>query len=363
MTSDYYVCDVLVQIAILGASVFDNLRPRVEKQESLNNSGIKSIHMIRTMTILAVGSALILPAVAEDWTQWRGPNRADISNETGLLKTWGEAGPDKLWVSQDVGMGYSGISVADGKIFTMGSLDGQANLIALSEKDGSKIWSTPIGQRLENGWGGGPRATPTVDGDHVYAMSGPGDLICARVDDGKEVWRASMKELGGRVPNWGYCESVLVDGEQAVCTPGGQKGAMVAFNKKTGEKLWQSEGFTQGAQYSSIIVAEHNGKRQYIQLTQKELVGIDSTNGKVIWSSPWQGRTAVIPTPIFHDGHVYIASGYGVGCKLVKLNADNTATDVYVNKVMKNHHGGVIKYGDHLYGYSDSVQVGFARTL
>lgn len=162
-----------------------------------------------------------------------------------------------------------------------------------------------------------------------------------------------MGDFGGRRPNWGYCESVLVDGEKVVCTPGGKQGAVLALNRNSGEKIWQSEDFTENAHYSSIIIAEHNGMRQYIQLTPAKLAGINSKDGSVIWTSDWQGRTAVIPTPIFKDGYVYITSGYGVGCKLVKLNDDNTAEDVYVNKVMKNHHGGTILIGDHVYGYSD----------
>ena len=130
---------------------------------------------------------------------------------------------------------------------------------------------------------------------------------------------------------------------------------MLALDKMTGKLIWQAKEFRQAAQYASIVIAEHNGRRQYIQLTQSELVGIDSETGDVLWTTDWTGRTAVIPTPIFHDGHVYIASGYGVGCKLIRLGSDNSVEVVYENKVMKNHHGGVILIDDHVYGYSDGV--------
>lgn len=308
---------------------------------------------MKRILVLASGLALLALAGA-DWPQWQGPDRTNVSPETGLLKEWPEGGPQRRWLSREGGLGYSGMAVVGDRLYTLGAMDKRASLIALNAATGEKVWIAPIGEVLSNGWGDGPRATPTVDGERVYAMTGKGELVCCQVSDGKLVWQVSMKDFGGRVPGWGYCESVLVDGEQVVCTPGGKQGAMLALNKLTGEKIWQSKDFTRGAQYSSIIVANVGGQRQYVQLTQEELVGIDPESGDVLWSSPWEGRTAVIPTPIYHDGRVYITSGYGVGCKLVDVTKEKAA-DVYQNKVMKNHHGGVVRLDDHLFGYSDGV--------
>ena len=125
------------------------------------------------------------------------------------------------------------------------------------------------------------------------------------------------------------------------------------MNKMTGDTIWQSKGFTDGAQYSSIITAEIGGRRQYVQLVMKQLVGLDAKTGEQLWQTDWPGRTAVIPTPIYHDGRVYVSSGYGVGCKQVAINNENEVEEVFVNRVMKNHHGGVVRLGDYLYGYSD----------
>jgi outer membrane protein assembly factor BamB len=294
-----------------------------------------------------------LPALAEDWPQWRGPNRDDVSREKGLLQEWPKEGPKRLWLFSDAGLGYSGFSIVGETLYTMGARGDEEFLIAVNATNGTEKWSIAAGGLYKEGHGDGPRGTPTVDGDRVYALSGLGTLVCAKTADGRIVWKAEMSDFGGRRPGWGYCESVLIDGDKVLCTPGGKKGAVVALDKQTGELIWQSKDFTQGAQYVSLIVAEHNGQRQYIQLTQAELVGLDAENGDVLWSTDWHGRTAVVSTPIFHDGHVYIASGYGQGCKLVKLEADGTATDVYDNKTMVNHHGGVVRVGDHLYGYSD----------
>jgi outer membrane protein assembly factor BamB len=314
--------------------------------------------MIRLFSRVVVAAVAVVSlgnvsAADFDWPQWRGPDRTDVSKETGLLKKWPAEGPKRVWLYENAGNGYSGPAIAHGKYFTIGTRDGNECVLALDANTGKELWVAKIGGELDNRWGSGPRGTPTVDGDRVYAMSGKGDLACINIADGKVVWTASMTALGGKIQTWGYTESVLVDGDKVVCTPGGSKGALAALNKADGKEIWRSTDFTDDAQYASIIPADINGQRQYIQLTMQHLVGISAKDGKKLWSSDWPGRTAVIPTPIYRDSHVYISSGYGVGCKLVKIEAGNKATTVYENKVMKNHHGGVILVGDHLYGYSD----------
>lgn len=295
-----------------------------------------------------------LSASALDWPQWGGPDRNHISTETGVLKKWPEGGPKKDWQVTDTGIGYSGLSISKGKLFVMGGRDGTERLIAKDTATGKDLWTAEIGPVFKNDpWGDGPRGTPTVDGGQVYTMGGQGILIAAQAADGKILWRKDMKDLGGKIPGWGYTESVLVEDGKVYCTPGGSQGAIAALDKLTGEVRWQSKDFTEPAQYSSIVPANINGARHLVQLTMKELVGIDAKNGAVLWRSPWAGRTAVIPSPIVKDNFVYITTGYGVGCKLVKIGPDNKPEDVYENKVMKNHHGGVVLIGEHLYGHSD----------
>lgn len=306
------------------------------------------------LRLALVGLLLTATALrAGDWPHWRGPDRDDISKETGLLKEWPKEGPSRAWLNGDAGIGYSGFAVVNGKLFTMGAREDTEFLICLDVKDGKELWSARIGSLLQNGYGDGPRGTPSVDGDRVFAMGGQGTLICAQVANGEVLWSKTMTALGGRKPGWGYCESVLVDGDRVVCTPGGRDGAITAFDKQTGEVQWRSTDVTDGAQYASVVPVDHNGQRQYIQLFTNTLVGVATDTGKLLWKTDWPGRTAVIPTPIFHDGFVFVTSGYGVGCKLVKIADDNKVETVYENKNMTNHHGGVIRIGDHLYGYSD----------
>lgn len=313
---------------------------------------MKRLSVIFTL-VICMQTLCVESILADDWPGWRGADRSDVSKETGLLKHWPAEGPKQLWTFKQAGVGYSGFAIVDGNLYTMGAYKEDVQLLCLDAATGKGKWMAKVSdQVLGNGWGDGPRGTPTVDGDHVYAMSGSGHVVCVKTDGGEVVWSKKMSDYGGKVPNWGYTESVLVDGDRLICTPGGSDGTILALKKLTGETIWQSDDLSERADYSSVIVAEHGGVRQYIQLTQKKLAGVAADDGRLLWESDWSGRTAVIPTPIFRDGKVYVSSGYGVGCKLVKLSGDS-AEDVYENKVMKNHHGGVILVGDHLFGHSD----------
>ena len=290
-----------------------------------------------------------------DWPSWRGENRTGVTMEKGLLQDWPEGGPKKLWTVNDAGLGYSGVTVQAGSLYTMGAFDKKEMLLAYNSSSGEKLWEVHVGELLTNGWGDGPRMSPTISNGKIYALGARGNLLCVLAKNGELVWKKSLvDDLGGKVPGWGYTESVLVDQEKVICTPGGKDGTIAALDADSGRTIWRTKNFTDGAQYSSPISIMHQGKKQYVQLVMKNIVGIAPGNGSVLWKSTWPGKVAVIPTPIFSNGHVYVTSGYGVGCKLVKLG-DNYPTNIYENKVMKNHHGGVIKVGEHLYGYSDGV--------
>lgn len=307
------------------------------------------------LLLLAAAALPLSNLYAGDWPQWRGPNRDDKSEETGLLKTWSDGGPKLVWMNKDAGLGYSGYSIVGDTLYTMGSRDAVEYVIAIDVKTGKEKWSAEAGPLLTNGWGDGPRSTPTVSGDKVYSMSGKGHLSCLNAADGKQVWKTTMEELGGKVPGWGYTESVLVDGDLVICTPGGAQGSVAAFDKATGKKVWQTTDWTDPAQYSSVIAADHNGARQLIQLTMQSVGAVNAKDGSLLWKVPFPGKTAVIPTPIFSEGNVFVAAGYGVGAKLIKVGSGNKAEDMNpeMNTNMINHHGGVVLVKGHLYGYSD----------
>lgn len=308
--------------------------------------------------ILLTLSAQAGDVASADWPQWRGPNRDDVSTETGLLKTWPAGGPKLLWKAEGVGGGFSSVSIAGDKLFTMGDVDGASEVLCLNLKDGSSVWKTKIGKPAGGGGYPGTRCTPTIDGALVYATNQYGDLVCVQAADGKEVWRKEMgKDFGGQMMSgWGYAESPLVDGDNLICTPGGAKGTLVALNKKTGAQVWRTSEIGDKAGYSSPITADIGGVHQIIQLTAEDVFGVAADSGKVLWKAARPGRTAVIPTPIYFDNFVFVASGYGVGCNGFKITAAGgkfSAEQAYASTDMVNHHGGVVRVGDFVYGYSD----------
>lgn len=291
---------------------------------------------------------------AADWLQWRGPGREDHSPDTGLLKQWPAGGPKRVWLFENAGLGYGGYSVAGDRLFTVGLRGEEEFLIAVDAKAGTELWSAKIGPKFSNGWGDGPRMTPTVDGDRVYALGGAGMLVCANASDGRVRWQKSLvADLGGKLEAWGFTESPLVVGDRILCTPGGPQGTMAGLNKMTGEVLWRTTDLTDTAQYASPILMDLGGRTLAVQLVMKKFFGVEPETGRVVWSADFPGKVAVIPTPIQHDGIVYVSAGYGVGCKAVRPSGSGSAETLYENKVMKNHHGGVIRVGEHLFGYND----------
>jgi outer membrane protein assembly factor BamB len=294
---------------------------------------------------------------AADWPTWRGPHRDDSSTEKNLLAEWPAEGPQLAWKVTGCGSGYSGVSVANGRVFTMGDGPDGTIVHAFDEQTGKPLWESAVVGKPGGNFNG-PRCTPTVDGGAVYALAQFGDLVCLDATTGQERWRKNLgTDFGGNYSGWNYTESPLVEGDKVMCTPGGKKGAIVALDKKTGALVWQSTEFTDGAQYSSLIAADISGIHQYIQLTAASVAGVDAGTGKLLWRAERKGATAVISTPIYADNQVYVTSGYGVGCnafKIVKDEAGFKTEEIYANKNMANHHGGVILLGGYLYGFSDS---------
>jgi outer membrane protein assembly factor BamB len=322
--------------------------------------------MVRRFVLgLLAMSFAVATAPAADWPQWRGPNRDGKSADTGLLTSWPKDGPKLLWKLDDIGTGYGSPAVVGDRIYLIGGdkpkKDSIDTVRCLNVKDGSEIWKQEIGTTPDtymDNWGGSARATVTVDGDLLYAMGPTGDLVCLNSADGAKVWSKNLKkDFGGQIPTWGYAESVLIDGDALVCTPGKGTG-MVALNKKTGETVWECKEFKDIAGYSSIISTTVGTVKQYVQQTMSSAVGVRAKDGKLLWKVGEMKRaTAVIPTPIVSDNFAFFTAGYGAGCECYKLEPDGEgtkATKVYSdNKVMGNHHGGVIQIGDYVFGHSD----------
>ncbi|HQU45263.1 MAG TPA: PQQ-like beta-propeller repeat protein [Pirellulales bacterium] len=320
----------------------------------------------RNLLALLLLSLFALPAVLHaakktsvaEWPQWRGPNRDGISPETDLLDKWPKDGPPLVWKATGLGDGYSSVSVVDGKIYTLGRKDGKEQIVALDGADGQILWRAPTGGRDS------PNGTPTVEGGRVYAVGHQGDLICADVADGRVLWQKNFgRDFGGKMMSgWGFSESPLVDGDRLLCTPGANDAMIVALDKQSGGTIWKAAmpgnvgpRGKDGAAYSSIVVSNGAGVKQYVQLIGRGVIGVRADDGEMLWGyNAIANDTANIPTPIVHGDYVFCSSGYGTGAALLKLEKQGDgvrADEKYFLKpnVMQNHHGGMVLVGDFVY--------------
>lgn len=311
--------------------------------------------------------ARTLPDVTtEDWPQFHGPGLDSICREKGLLQTWPEGGPKLLWTMEGLGRGYSTISIADGKFFTMGDRADASGaetqfVLAFDLKSRKELWATPVGPPHTDG---GPRSTPTVDGDLLYAIGTDGDLVCIETATGAVCWKRNfVEDFDGKfMAIWKFSESPLVDGDRLICTPGGPDATMVALNKRNGEVIWKcampdiGEKGADGAAYSSAVVAEIAGVRQYVQIVGRGAIGVDAVTGRFLWGyNPIACTVANITRPVVRGDYVFVTTAYNVGSALLKISRNGDAfqaDEVYFLKGrdFQNHHGGVVLVGDYIYG-------------
>ena len=307
---------------------------------------------------LAVTSVALLAAVvrADDYPQWRGPERTGISKETGLLKQWPKEGLKLLWKVENLGGGYSTPAVAKGRIFLISDRDGKEYAQALDVNGGKEIWSVELGTvgRNRGPQYPGSRATPTVDGDLVFCLGSDGDLACLEVASGKVRWRKNyQKDFEGQMGDWAYSESPLIDGDVLVGTPGGPSATLVALKKNTGETIWKSPvPGGDAAGYASVIVGQVGKVKQYIQFVHDGVVGVDAATGKFLWRDDrTKDPAANIATPVFHNNLVFSGGGRNSGAlvQLVEENGTVKATPGYKDAKLATGIGGCVLVGPNLY--------------
>jgi outer membrane protein assembly factor BamB len=302
------------------------------------------------------------PTLAADWPGWRGPNRDGVSTEKGLLPQWGPGGPPLAWKSSGVGSGFAGVAVAGERLYTMGDKDGAQHVFALKREGGAVLWAVKVGPPLVDSRGGA-RSTPVVDGERVYAIGSGGDLVCLEAATGRVAWSKNLeRDYGGQMMSrWMWSESPLVDGDRLVFTPGARDAALVAVDKATGRDVWRASipdlgpAGKDGAGYSSIVVSNGAGVKQYVQLLGRGLVGIRASDGKHLWGyNRVANGVANISTPIARANWVFASTGYQTGSVLLELQPSSggvAARELYFldSKTLQNHHGGLVLVGNHLY--------------
>lgn len=315
--------------------------------------------MLNLVTTLVIAFALTSVVRADDWPQWRGPERTGISKETGLLQTWPDDGPALRWKAAEIGTGYSSPSIAHGRVYVQTTHNDDEFALVLDEKTGTKVWEAPIGKVGKNRGPQypGTRSTPTIDGDRVYCLASDGELMCLDIAKGDMKWKKHLRQdLGGQDGSWAYSESVLIDGDLLVCTPGGKTVALAALNKHTGETIWAAAIPSGGtAEYASIMRVDKGPVKEYVTFLRNGLVGVDAKTGKFLWMyNKTIDQGANILTPIVSEDRVFSA-GSRTGGGLVELKAEGdgvTADEKYFTRKITPGIGGAVLLDGKLYGTS-----------
>lgn len=285
------------------------------------------------------------------WPQFHGPQRDNLSRETGLLKNWPAGGPKLLWSFDQCGRGYSSVAVADGLVFLTGDFDAEEHVLAL-DLEGKLKWKAPNG-RAWRGPQPGARTTPTWHDGIVYQLNGTGRLVAMEAASGKEVWAVELQERFEAKHNvWGYAENVLVEGDKVICMPGGTKGRVVALDRKTGATVWANTEIEDRAGYSSAVVVTHNGTRTLLALARQTMLALDATTGKLLWTHEHRGTCDQnVTRPLYHDGCVLVTSGHKGGSRQVKINPDGRGVrETWFATDLDNCHGGVLLLDGFVYG-------------
>ena len=335
---------------------------------------MKRIIGFLVVSVLLCGG--VLATKATEWPQWRGPNRDGVSGEVGLLKEWSPNGPKVLW-KIPLGEGFSGISVSQGRVYTMFSKGDDEFVVCLNATDGGEIWRFRSDDNYYEGQGGnGPRATPTIDGDLLFTISAYGKLYALNAGNGQKVWSHDLQQkFGSEMPRWGFSTSPLVDEELLLVEVGGKgEKSIAAFNKKNGDVIWSSHKDKLG--YSSPITVTVKGIRQTIFLTGTKVVSVSPTDGTIYWKYPWRTDFDInAATPIFiPPDKVFISSGYDTGAVMLQMRIfvspddDRAASvqirenqgairieEVWKSRKMKNQFSSSVLHENHLYGFDNSI--------
>ncbi len=310
--------------------------------------------MNRILSLLSLASLFCLSAYAQETAQWRGPARDGIYNETGLLKTWPEAGPALLWHFEGLGEGHASAAIAGDRVYTAGILEGIGYLYCF-DLNGKMVWKVPYGEEWVESWPG-VRSTPLVTNGKIYQLSGFGKLVCRNADNGEFIWSVDvLKEYHGPNIKWGMTENLLIDGNKLFCTVGAAEANVVALNPNTGELIWKSSGKGEASAYGSPALIKLEKKHILVTQTANSILGIDAGNGTLLWSIDQPNKYSVhANTPLYHEGYLYCVSGYGKGGVMIKISEDgSSASEVWRNTNIDNKMGGFVVVNGKIFGADD----------
>lgn len=293
-------------------------------------STMTRLHRLSRAVILSVlYYTLIAAARGDDWPQWRGPHRDGVWSETGIIEKF----PDKQlkikWRAP-IGPGYSGPTVADGRVYVTDRAESKKGERALcfDAKSGESVWTYPYDRRYDVGYGDGPRAAVTIDSGRAYALGAMGDLHCLDAVRGDVLWKKDLLvEYKIRMPIWGITAAPLVEGNLLIVEIGGEHACVVAFDKATGEEKWKSLDDRVG--YAAPIIIEQGGRRVLVCWTGDNIAALDPASGELLWKIPFKPAQMVlnVATPVVHDDRLFVTAFYD-GSLMARLDRDKPAAEI-----------------------------------
>ncbi len=301
--------------------------------------------------VLVMGAAGL--ACAEDWPNWRGPNRDGISKETGWSTTWPAEGPKQLW-KKSIGIGFASMTVSAGRVYAMGNVDKSDVVYCFDAVTGKEIWKKSYPCDLyANLHEGGPCSTPTVDGDSVYTLAKSGEALRFKKATGDIVWQKNlMQETGAKNLQWCFAGSPVPAGDLMVYSVGTSG---VGVKKSDGSVVWKSG--TEPCGYATAVPATLAGQKCYVLNGANDIFGIDPTTGKVLWQNPIPIYNSINATDVIvvDADRIFVSTGYNKGCALWKISADGKVSEVWRNTNMNNQLNASVLWNGYLYGFNGNI--------
>lgn len=291
---------------------------------------------------------------AQSFNNWRGPARDGHYPDRGLLKQWPANGPRLNWVFENLGIGFSSPVIANGKVYVTG-MEGDMGFVYILSKNGVLEKKYPYGKE-DTGSYPGTRSTPTIVGNLMYLATSQGEFFCMDLNTGRKLWSVNLfSDLDGRNIRWGFTENVIIDGDLIFVSPGGTKHNIVALNRRTGALVWTNDTKDGVSAYCSPLIINHHGRKMLITMMANDVVALEPATGRFIWSFPYANQRNIHPnTPIYHNGDLYVFSGYGKGGYKLRISRDgNRVTRVWENILLDNQLGGVVLIDGFIYGAGD----------
>lgn len=311
--------------------------------------------MVKQFFLILVWNFIFIYAFSQVY-EWRGDGRNGVYDEKGLMTKWPESGPEIIWLLENLPKGYSSPSIAYNTIYVTGVKDSSDVLTAIG-MDGNVKWQIPYGKAWLKNYPAS-RSTPTINEERIYITSGMGEVVCVDAITGAILWKVDAHNLyDGEYDRWGLAESVLLLDNKVFYTTGGNLTTIIALDKDTGETIWISETLNDQVAFCSPLLIENNGNRLVISLTKTYLFAVDPDNGQIVWKfnfAKYAGKRAYnnhANTPLFYDNGIFLTSGYDhKGLKISVIDNLKAISVDWINDVLDNHHGGVVKIGNYIYG-------------